>query len=56
MLSRFPRFGKVFRNLRLDTFRETIVPPYRIFYEIDDPEHQIEIVSIWHGARQEPEF
>jgi toxin ParE1/3/4 len=56
LLSNFPRLGIVFREARRDALREISVPPYRIFYEINDAEKRIEIVSIWHGARQEPEI
>jgi len=56
LLSNFPRMGRIFREARRDTLREISVLPYRIFYEIKDAEKQIEIVSIWHGARQEPEL
>ena len=56
LLSDFPRMGEVFRKAGRETLREIPAPPYRIFYEINDAEKQIEIVSIWHGARQEPEI
>ena len=56
LLSNFPRLGMVFREARRDALREISVPPYRIFYEINDAEKRIEIVSSWHGARQEPEI
>jgi len=56
LLSNFPRMGRVFREARRDALREISVPPYRIFYEINDAERQIEMISIWHGARQEPEI
>jgi len=56
LLSNFPRRSRIFREARRDTLREISVPPYRIFYEINDAEKQIEMISIWHGARQEPEL
>lgn len=55
-LSNFPRLGKIFREVGLETLREISVPPYRIFYEINDAGRRIEILSIWHGAREEPEL
>ncbi|HEV2694526.1 MAG TPA: type II toxin-antitoxin system RelE/ParE family toxin [Verrucomicrobiae bacterium] len=56
LLSNFPRMGKIFREARRETLREIPAPPYRIFYEINDVKKQIEIISIWHGARQEPDI
>ena len=56
LLSNFPRLGKVFREARRESLREFSVPPYRVFYEINDDQKQIEVISIWHGARQEPEL
>jgi len=55
-LSTFPRLGKVFHKAGREALREISVRPYRMFYEINDTRKQIEIVSIWHGARQEPEI
>jgi len=56
LLENFPRLGKIFREAGRDTLREISVPPYRVFYEINDAGQQIEVISIWHGARSEPEI
>ena len=56
LLSQFPRMGKVFRQANRDALREVSIPPYRIFYEVNDNVKHIEILSIWHGSRQEPEL
>jgi toxin ParE1/3/4 len=56
LLSNFPYLGKIFREVGLENLREIPVPPYRIFYEINEPEKRIEILAIHHGARQEPEL
>ena len=55
VLGNFPRLGKVFRKMARDDIREISVPPYRIIYSISDNEKAIEILTVWHGARQEPE-
>ena len=36
--------------------RQTVSGKYRIFFLIDDSKHQIEVLTVWHGARQEPEL
>jgi toxin ParE1/3/4 len=56
LLSNFPRLGKIFREAGRNTLREVPVPPYRIFYEINDANKRIEILSIRHGAQQEPDI
>ena len=56
VLGSFPRLGKVYSKLNRDDVREIPVPPYRIFYHIQDTERTVRILKIWHGARQEPEI
>jgi plasmid stabilization system protein ParE len=56
LLSNFPRLGKIFREAECDALREIPVPPYRVFYEINDDVRRIEILSIHHGARREPKL
>jgi plasmid stabilization system protein ParE len=36
--------------------RQTVSGKYRIFFSIDDDQCRIEVLTIWHGARQEPEL
>ena len=55
-LGRFPRIGKVFAKLDRDDIREIPVPPYRIIYLIQDSACSVTILTVWHGARQEPEI
>jgi len=55
-LAVFPRFGRIYQKLHRNDVRETSVPPYRIFYQINDSERSVRILKIWHGARKEPDF
>jgi toxin ParE1/3/4 len=55
LLADFPRLGKIFRKMARDDIREIPVPPYRIIYSINDGGKVIEILTVWHGARQEPD-
>jgi hypothetical protein len=36
--------------------REIVFRPYRIFYDVSDKLQQVQILHVWHGARQEPAF
>jgi addiction module RelE/StbE family toxin len=48
-LERFPRMGKVVREVRRPSIREIVVEPYRIIYRIR--QDRVEILAIVHGAR-----
>jgi len=56
LLGQFPRLGKIYRKMQRDDFRETPVPPYRVIYQIRDEQNRIDILSVWHTAREEPEI
>jgi len=56
LLSNHPRLGAMFQKLQKDTVRELSIPPYRLFYEIDDAASVIYVTLLWHGAREEPEL
>ena len=56
LLADQPRFGRMLRELKRDTLREMIVPPYRLIYEIDDSSQTVRVRVLWHGARQEPDL
>lgn len=56
LLSSYPRLGAMFQKLRKDSIRELSIPPYRLFYEIDDAASVVYVTLLWHGAREEPEL
>jgi plasmid stabilization system protein ParE len=51
----FPHSGRVVPEFPDLPYRETIVPPYRLFYRVVGK--TIWIVAVWHGAQlpQDPE-
>jgi addiction module RelE/StbE family toxin len=55
VLGQFPRLGKVFAKLGRDDVRAVPVPPYRVIYWVRDAPQTITILTVWHGARQEPD-
>ena len=56
VLGQFPRIGKVFPKLAREDVREIPVGPYRIIYHVQDNKRCVTILTVWHGARKEPEL
>jgi len=55
-LEQFPQLGHIFYKLGRDDVREIAVRPYRIFYRVVEQQRVVYVLTVWHGARQEPEF
>ena len=51
-----PRLGAVYRRRRGLEIRQISFGSYRIFYRLRPRLGRIEILNIWHGARQEPKL
>lgn len=49
MLDRFPRRGRVVREIGLAAYRELIHDPYRVIYRVDDA--RVVILTLRHGRR-----
>ena len=56
LLAQHPRFGRMLRRFPKDSFRELIIRPYRLIYEIDDQATAVYARILWHGAREEPDI
>jgi len=56
VLAAFPYIGPAYPRGSKGTLREIVVRPYRIFYDVSDDPHRVEILHVWHGARDEPTF
>jgi toxin ParE1/3/4 len=54
ILSTFPFIGPTYARDRQGTTREIICGLYRIFYRVLEDVSRVEILCVWHGARQEP--
>jgi predicted PurR-regulated permease PerM len=54
LLASFPQLGKVFCKLNRKDVREISAVPYRIIYHVKDSGRSVSILTVWHGARQEP--
>jgi toxin ParE1/3/4 len=56
LLARQPHLGRVFTKPSRQDIRETPVPPYRVIYRVQVLHNTITILTVWHGARKEPEI
>jgi plasmid stabilization system protein ParE len=51
-----PYLGAVFQQTRRGEVRETFAANYRIFYRVQDEGSVVQIVSIRHARRKNPDF
>ncbi|NDV63376.1 type II toxin-antitoxin system RelE/ParE family toxin [Puniceicoccales bacterium CK1056] len=54
ILAGFPHIGTPFPRHGHGRAREILCLNYRIFYRIQAKQQEVEILRIWHGARDEP--
>ena len=56
MLQAHPRMGRVVPEFNQPDLHEVIVSPYRIIYRIKEDPPLIEVIRVWHAARDTPEL
>jgi toxin ParE1/3/4 len=56
ILADFPYIGPAYPRGSKGTLREIVVRPYRVFYDVSEESQRVEILHVWHGARDEPTF
>ena len=56
VLANFPYIGPAYPRGSRGPLREIVVRPYRIFYDVSEDSQSVEILHVWHGARDEPTF
>ncbi len=56
ILASFPFIGPTYPRGARGTLREIVFRSYRIFYDVSEESLSVEILHIWHGARDEPAF
>ena len=54
LLRTTPRMGAVLGRDNRGSKRQIIVRKYRIIYRINDNARRVEILTVWHGSRQDP--
>ena len=56
ILASFPFIGPTYPRGARGSLREIVFRPYRIFYDVSESSRSVEILHVWHGAREEPTF
>jgi plasmid stabilization system protein ParE len=56
LLKAVPKLGAVYPKGLQGPYRVIISGRYRIFYRVLESSHRIDILLVWHGARQEPDL
>jgi plasmid stabilization system protein ParE len=56
VLRTFPRIGPRYKKASRGEIREILCGKYRVFYRLNERSRYVEILTILHGAREEPEF
>jgi toxin ParE1/3/4 len=56
ILAAFPYIGPTYPRGVRGTLREIVFRSYRIFYDVVEESRWVEILHVWHGARDEPTF
>jgi len=56
MLQDHPRMGRVVPEFNQQDLHEVIVSPCRIIYRLNDDASLIEVIRVWHAARDTPEI
>ena len=56
VLISFPEIGPTYPRGSGGNVREIAFRKYRIFYRLNNVLKTVEILAVWHGARQEPEL
>ncbi len=54
ILSQFPFIGPAYPRGTRGPLREIVFRSYRIFYDVSEESRRVDILHVWHGARQEP--
>jgi toxin ParE1/3/4 len=56
ILASFPFIGPTYPRGSRSSLREIVFRSYRIFYDVSESPRSVEILHVWHGAREEPAF
>ncbi|HEV2208991.1 MAG TPA: type II toxin-antitoxin system RelE/ParE family toxin [Verrucomicrobiae bacterium] len=56
ILAQFPFIGPPYPRGTHGPLREIVFRSYRIFYDVSEGSHQVDILHVRHGARDEPVF
>jgi len=54
LLADFPLMGPEWE--KRPGIRSLVHTPYRVFYRVNGPKQAVEIITVWHAARGDPEI
>jgi toxin ParE1/3/4 len=54
ILTRFPFIGPAYPRRAQGPLRQIVFRSYRIFYDVSEDLRRVDILHVWHGAREEP--
>jgi toxin ParE1/3/4 len=54
ILQTFPEIGPIFRRRARGDVRQIICRAFKIYYRVRKENRLVEILHVWHGARQDP--
>jgi len=54
ILASFPFIGPPYPRGANGPLREIVFHPCRMFYDVSEEPRRVEILHVWHGARDEP--
>jgi len=56
ILASFPLIGPTYPRGVRGPLREIVYRSYRIFYDVSEASRCVEILHVWHGAREDPDL
>ena len=56
ILTRFPFIGPAYPRGAQGPLRQIVFRSYRIFYDVSEELRRVDILHVWHGAREEPKL
>jgi len=56
ILHQFPFIGPTYPRGTRGPLREIVFRSYRIFYDVSEQSHRVDVLHVWHGARDDPKL
>jgi toxin ParE1/3/4 len=56
ILASFPFIGPTYPRGASDTLRQIVFRSYHVFYDVAEETRCVEILHIWHSAREDPKI
>ncbi len=56
ILASFPFIGPTYPRGACGPLRQIVFRSYRIFYDVSEESRRVEVLHVWHAAREDPQF